>query len=133
MRVGTIPCVAIQLPAVPASAAIARHRTRSFAAGHGAPGELLGAIALAVTEAVSNVVRHAYPEPGGQGDVQVLVDIEDGDLEVVILDEGCGFTARPVRGLGVGLNMMRAVSDAFEVRDRPVGGVEVWMRFALAT
>ena len=129
-RVGTIPCVAIHLPAVPASAAVARHRTRAFAAGHGAAGELLGAIALAVTEAVSNVVRHAYPEPG-QGDVQVLVDIEDGDLEVVVLDEGCGFTTRPVRGLGVGLNMMRAVSDAFEVRDRPVGGVEVWMRFAL--
>jgi len=36
MRVGTIPCVAIHLPAVPASAAIARQRTRAFAAGHGA-------------------------------------------------------------------------------------------------
>ena len=132
MDVGVIPFVAIELPAIPGSAAIARHRTRAFAAAHGAGNELLAAIDLAVTEAVANVARHAYPEPGPHGDVQVLVDIENDELELVVLDEGRGFTTQPVRGLGVGLSVMRAVSDAFEIRDRPLGGVEVWMRFALA-
>jgi len=37
-----------------------------------------------------------------------------------------------VPGLGFGLAFMREGALAFEVRDRPTGGVEVWMRFPLA-
>ena len=125
-----VPSVAMELPAVPASVTAARQRARAFAADNGAGLRTLAAITLAVSEAVGNAVRHAYP--GSHGDVQVLLDVEDGELELVVMDEGQGFTTAPVTGLGVGLAVMRELSDAFEVRDRPVGGVEVWMRFALA-
>ena len=81
-------------------------------------------------EFVTNAVRHAYPD--GSGDVEILLDIEDGELELVVTDDGQGFTTQPVTGLGIGLTVMREVTDAFEVRDRALGGVEVWMRFALA-
>jgi serine/threonine-protein kinase RsbW len=125
-----VPCLSIRLPAVASSVPAARRRARSFAASNGVTGTTLSAVALAVTEAVTNAVRHAYPVT--RGDVQVMLDVEDGVLEVVVTDEGLGFTNRPVTGLGLGLMLMREISDAFEVRDVPVGGVEVWMRFALA-
>jgi len=124
-----VPCVAMELPAIPASVTVARNGACAFAADHAAAGDRIADVALAVTEAVGNAVRHAYPEV--PGDVQVLLDIEDGELELVVTDQGQGFTTRPATGLGVGLAVMRDVSDAFEVRDRPLGGVEVWMRFAI--
>jgi len=129
-RYTLVPSVAIELPAVPASVTAARHRVREFAARQGAGAGTLTAIELAVTEAVGNAVRHAYAdEPGA---VQVMLDVEQDELELVVMDDGQGFTTRTVTGLGLGLVVMREVCDAFEVRDRPLGGVEVWMRFALA-
>ena len=124
-----IPCVSMELPAIPASVTAARRRAREFAAVNGAGSDALAAIGIAVTEAVGNAVRHAYPVADGH--VHLMLDFEDGELELVVVDQGQGFTTRPVHGLGVGLAVMREVSDAFEVRDRPLGGVEVWMRFGL--
>jgi hypothetical protein len=50
----------------------------------------------------------------------------------VVADGGRGFTTSPTEGLGLGLAFVRAGTAAFELRDRPLGGVEVWMRFALS-
>jgi stage II sporulation protein AB (anti-sigma F factor) len=107
-----------------------RRRVRAFAAQHGASPREVFAIGLAVGEAVVNSIVHGYD--GGGGEVRVEVDLEDGDLEVVVADGGRGFTTSPSEGLGLGLAFVRSGSTAFEVRDRPLGGVEVWMRFALA-
>jgi stage II sporulation protein AB (anti-sigma F factor) len=106
-----------------------RRRVRAFAAQHGASPREVFAIGLAVGEAVVNSIVHGYD--GGGGEVRVEVDLEDGDLEVVVADGGRGFTTSPSEGLGLGLAFVRSGSTAFEVRDRPLGGVEVWMRFAL--
>jgi len=108
-----------------------RRRVRAFAAQHGASPREVFAIGLAVGEAVVNSIVHGYD--GGGGEVRVEVDLEDGDLEVVVADGGRGFTTGPSEGLGLGLAFVRAGSTAFEVRDRPLGGVEVWMRFPLAS
>lgn len=106
-----------------------RRRVRAFAAQHGASPREVFAIGLAVGEAVVNSIVHGYD--GGGGEVRVEVDLEDGDLEVVVADGGRGFTTSPSEGLGLGLAFVRSGSTAFEIRDRPLGGVEVWMRFAL--
>jgi anti-sigma regulatory factor (Ser/Thr protein kinase) len=106
-----------------------RRRVRAFAAEHGASAQVLAAIQLAVTEAVVNAVRHGYGGAGGE--VRVDVDVEEGELEVVVADGGRGFASEPDEGLGLGLALMRAGSSAFEVRDRSLGGVEVWMRFRI--
>jgi anti-sigma regulatory factor (Ser/Thr protein kinase) len=107
-----------------------RKRVRDFAAEHGASEREVFAIAHSVGEAVVNAVVHGYGGAGGE--VRVEVDLEDGDIEVVVADGGHGFTTAPSEGLGLGLAFVRAGSTAFEIRDRPLGGVELWMRFALA-
>ena len=106
-----------------------RRRVRAFAAEHGASGMELAAIQIAISEAVANVVEHGYDGDGGE--IRVDADIEDGELEVVVADGGRGFTSEAGGGLGLGLALMRAGASAFEVRDRPLGGVEVWMRFRI--
>ena len=106
-----------------------RRRVGAFAAEHGATGPALAAIELAVGEAVANTVEHAYGIAGGE--VRVDADVEDGELEIVVADGGRGLTSESADGLGLGLALMRGGASAFDVRDRPQGGVEVWMRFAL--
>ena len=76
------------------------------------------------------MVVHAY-NGGGPGVLRVQADVEEGVLELVVLDDGVGFTDEPVPGLGLGLGLVRRDALAFEVRDRPQGGVELWVRFAL--
>jgi anti-sigma regulatory factor (Ser/Thr protein kinase) len=126
-----VPCLSQEVPAVPASVAQVRQGIRAFAAANGADERALASIVLAVSEAAANAVVHAY-RGREVGPVRVDADVEEGTIEVVVADDGGGFTDAPVRGLGFGLAFMRERALAFEVRDRPTGGVEVWMRFRLA-
>jgi stage II sporulation protein AB (anti-sigma F factor) len=119
------------LAAEPASVPEARRVVREFAASHGAAGRTLAAIELAASEAVTNVVIHAYE--GGTGTLRLEADVEQGELELVVVDDGRGFTGTPAPGLGLGLALVRRDAIAFEVRDRALGGVEVWARFVLAS
>jgi len=125
-----VPCVSVVLPARAESVGEARRLVREFARAHGARGARLAAIVLAVSEAAANVVVHAYDDP--QGTMRVEADVEDGELELVVLDEGRGFSDEEGPGLGLGLGLVQRDTIAFEVRDRELGGVEVWARFALA-
>ena len=124
-----VPCVSLARPATSAAVRAIRRAIGAFARANGAGGDALAAIELAVSEAVANVVVHAYPDEPGE--VFVVADVEDGELELVVVDDGEGFRPGPAPGLGLGLGLMRQGAAAFEVRDRPLGGVEVWLRFAL--
>ena len=126
----TVPYLSLVLPAEPGSVSEARRLVREFAATHGAAGEALAAIELAVSEAAANTVVHAYDEDG-PGALRVEADVEEGEFELVVADDGRGFTRDAAPGLGFGLAFMRRDALAFEIRDRPLGGVEVWMRFSL--
>lgn len=127
-RVG-VPYLSIDGYVSAAEVAGIRGRVRAFAAEHGASEREVSAIGLAVGEAVVNSVVHGYDNGGGV--VRVEVDVEDGDIEVVVADGGRGFSTSPSDGLGLGLAFVSAGTTAFEIRDRPLGGVEVWMRFGL--
>jgi serine/threonine-protein kinase RsbW len=126
----SVPCVSRVLAATPQSVGEARRIVREFAARHGADGQALAAIELAVSEAAANVAVHAYD--GEPGPMCVEADIEGGVLELVVADDGRGFSGEPAPGLGLGLGLIRRDALAFEVRDRPLGGVEVWARFAMS-
>jgi serine/threonine-protein kinase RsbW len=120
------------LPAVPASIAAVRGAIVRLALSRGAePGDL-DRIALAVSEAVTNAVRHAYP-PGTAGPVRYLADIEGDDLQVIVADAGHGLDSEHRSpGLGIGLQLIAHSTSDFALTTLDGGGFEVWMRFILA-
>lgn len=93
-----------RLPAGPESIGILRRRVVACAEEVGATDASREAIGLATSEALTNVVMHAYIE-SPPGDICVKV-WRDGDrhLLVQVADRGVGLRPRlDSRGLGVGL------------------------------
>lgn len=90
-------------------------------------------VALAVSEMVANVVRHAYP-PSVDGDVSVTVELVDGELVLSVRDRGVGvrgFTASRDPGHGFGLAIVRHLAD--RVRIEPGSdGTEVELAFSVS-
>jgi serine/threonine-protein kinase RsbW len=89
--------------------------------------EVLADVKLALTEACSNSIRHAYAE-GGQGSVEIRYELGDHSLAVEVGDEGGGFDPdvleAEVRDLyegGLGIAIIRAVTDELEIAPRTEG------------
>ena len=88
--------------------------------------ETLADLKLALTEACSNSVRHAYGD--GQGAVEILYELHDDRLAIEVADDGEGFgEARAhaadddlVEG-GLGIAIIRAIADEFELGPRNGG------------
>jgi anti-sigma regulatory factor (Ser/Thr protein kinase) len=119
------------LPAVAESAPEARDAIRAIAARHGADTELQDAMALCVTEAISNAVVHAYRDRA-PGRVQITVTASERSLCVYIQDDGSGFAPRvDSPGLGLGMPLMISLADELEIRSPTGTGTEVVLRFAL--
>ena len=92
--------------------------------------EVLGDLKLALTEACTNSVRHAYA--GGQGTVQILYELHADRLVVEVIDDGDGFEppSQPSDALdgaelsegGLGIAIIEALADELEIREREQGG-----------
>ena len=116
--------------AEPEAVGIVRHRVASKAATLGAHADVLERVRLAVTEAVTNVVVHAYREAPEPGEVTVVAEHENAGMTVVVSDDGLGLLPRvDSPGLGLGLGLMAQVTDDFDIRTRAAGGVEVRLHF----
>jgi serine/threonine-protein kinase RsbW len=114
--------------AVPEVVPLLRHRLAAFAVGHGVTGSQLDAVRLAVSEAVTNVVRHAYR--GRLGGIRLTAAALDGELSVLVADDGCGYETRSANpGLGLGLAIIAAAADDLVISKRAGGGTEIQMRF----
>jgi serine/threonine-protein kinase RsbW len=90
--------------------------------------ETLADLKLALTEACSNSVRHAYRD-GREGTVEILYDLRPDRLVVEVSDDGPGFdyveTEGEIRGLtegGLGLAIIRALADELEIGSNGPGG-----------
>ena len=118
-------------PAVPETVPVARRAVVAVAAAAGATGERLEEIRLAVSEALTNAVVHAYSDGEG-GRFDVTAAVASGELWVLIGDDGRGLHApNNSRGLGIGLSLISGLSDDFAIVPRAAGGTEVQMRFDL--
>jgi anti-sigma regulatory factor (Ser/Thr protein kinase) len=118
--------------AEPGAVAAARHDVTAFAAAHGAPEALCSDVALAVSEACTNVVVHAYRHhSGAPGVMHVETASEGHGLRVTIEDEGCGVRPRgDSPGVGLGLQIIARTTSSFEVQQAPGGGARLVLRFA---
>ena len=93
---------------------------------------MLSDIALAVTEATTNVVLHAYRDREEPGMVTIEAERLDDHVCLYVRDEGTGLTPRvDSPGLGLGLGLIAQVADSADVRAPETGGTEVVMRFNL--
>ena len=129
-----MPSSSWNAPAAPESVPELRQAVVDFACAHGVLEPCLSDIRLAVSEAVSNAVMHAFR---GRADGTVTVSVVMRDLvwvEVRVTDDGGGMAPRDDSpGIGLGLPLIRRLSDQFEHRRAPGGvGTELWMRFRRA-
>ena len=99
--------------------------------------ETVADLKLALTEACSNSVRHAYHEDR-EGTVEIVYRLADDRLIIEVLDQGKGYdpkrvgaNARDLDESGLGLAIIRSVTDELEVREREDGRGSM-IRFAKA-
>lgn len=122
---------------LPANIGVARNAIGTFAVQLPFTLNEIDEIRLAVSEAVTNAVVHAYP--GDSGWVRVTAAFADGALELMVDDDGRGIadpaaaraatcTTDPER-MGLGFSFMDSFMDQVEVRPGPSGrGTRVRMR-----
>jgi serine/threonine-protein kinase RsbW len=103
----------------------------------GLPDELLADLKLALTEAASNSVRHAY---AGEdvGVVEISYELHPDRLVIEVTDEGEGFDPAQAEGHpdelsegGLGIAIIRAIADEVEIGAQP-GGKGSRLRFEKA-
>ena len=120
------------VPACARNVAELRQSVVEFARANGVPEPRLSAVEVAVSEAVTNAVVHAFRGVGERGTLMVAVSVREQEwIDVRVTDDGSGMAPRDDSpGLGLGLPLIRHFADQFDHR-RPRGGVgtELWMRF----
>lgn len=108
-----------------------RHAVADYARSVGFEGTQLDGVRLAVSEALTNVVLHAYPDDPGS--VHVSARVVGDELWVLVADDGRGHNASPLRpGLGWGLAFITDAADEFALVERAEGGTEARMVFRRA-
>jgi serine/threonine-protein kinase RsbW len=115
-------------PARPDVVPIFRHAVRDFAAEQGADPGLCADIALAVSEAVTNAVKHS--DAREDEIVSLTATVADDWLEIVIRDRGTGFGTAKSDGLGLGLSIIARLSAQLTISQEGTG-TEVRMTFPL--
>lgn len=125
--------IEITLPARAENVAVVRHTLGSLGEVLDLDEQKLSDVKLAITEACTNVVVHAYPEREGPMEVQAYLEGRHR-LTVVVRDGGRGIAPRSDSpGLGLGLPLMATLSDSLELgHDESAERTEVRMTFDLA-
>jgi serine/threonine-protein kinase RsbW len=126
------PDIELALPARAANIAVVRHAFGALGQALAVDEQILSNIRLAVTEACTNVVVHAYPD-GEEGQLEILATLQEEKLVVVVRDEGPGIGPRPDSpGLGLGLPLIASLTESVQLgRDDEDKRTEVRMTFPL--
>ena len=120
--------VRLTLPARPENVAVIRHVLGAFAEALDLPPDVVEDMRLAVTEACTNVVRHAYKDEPGPIDVVIR---PNGDrLELIVIDDGRGMGRSPdTGGPGLGLPLIAALAESVKIEPGSPRGSRLAMIF----
>lgn len=117
------------MPADAASVPALRGLARKWAETAGLTAEQVGDVTLAVTEAATNAVLHAFVGEES-GTIRLRLAKEDGHLVIRVSDDGRGLTPRiDSPGLGLGLPTIGRLADHVDIGLSREGGTEVRMVF----
>jgi anti-sigma regulatory factor (Ser/Thr protein kinase) len=127
-----VPDVRLTMPARPEGVAVVRQALAGIADALDFDTAVLADMKMAVSEACTNVVVHAYEDSDGILEVDMLAD--DQGLTIRVRDYGSGIhpqvaPTREVPALGLGLPLIAALSDSFELHGSAGQGTEVRMTF----
>ena len=129
--VAVVPEVRLTMPARAEGVGVVRQALAGMADALAFDAAVVADMKMAVTEACTNVVVHAYEGEEGTLEVEMLAD--EATLTIVVRDWGTGIQPRPHRreapALGLGLPLIAALSDSFELRGSTNSGAEVRMTF----
>src|SRR5919108_4445915 len=116
--------VSLTIPAKPEYIALGRLALTGVLRTEAVEQEVVADLKLALTEACSNSIRHAYAD-GREGFVEIRYELDGGRLDVEVADEGSGFDperlAADIHDLdegGLGIAIIRALTDEVEVGRR---------------
>ncbi|HEU5363321.1 MAG TPA: ATP-binding protein [Gaiellaceae bacterium] len=129
--IGPAQAIRLTIPAKPEYITLGRLALTGIARLRAEPlsQEVLGDLKLALTEACTNSVRHAYGDAGGM--VEIVYELHADRLVVEVSDRGEGFASpRAPRRLdgeelaegGLGIAIIDALADELEIRDGEDGG-----------
>jgi serine/threonine-protein kinase RsbW len=121
--------VRLTIPARAEYITLGRLALTALAGVHAVSEETLHDLKLALTEACTNSVKHAYDDHG-RGSVDIVYELQPDRLAVEVGDAGSGFEPReegpePVAELeegGLGIAIIRALTDEVEIGEREGGG-----------
>jgi serine/threonine-protein kinase RsbW len=107
---------------------VARRRVAAWLRERGLEDVLVGDVALAISEACTNVVVH-----GAARTFRVMAEHARGCVTVTVTDDGNGMSPRPDSpGLGLGLPLIATLAQKLEIEPGPSGGTVVSMIFGEA-
>lgn len=121
----------IKFKAIPENEAFARNVVASFILPLNPSLNELSDIKTAVSEAVTNVVVHAYPEK--PGDITMKITTKNNIVEISVSDKGVGiqdleraltpfYTSKPnEERSGMGFTVMESFMDKLEVKNNKEG------------
>ena len=130
--------IKLEFPSRSSNESFARAAAAAFASQLDPTMEELGDLRTAVSEAVTNVIVHAYPSSIGRVSMRMRI-LSDGVLEISVRDWGRGiedieqamtplYTSGGEERSGMGFTIMSSFMDSLRVRSRPGRGTTVTMR-----
>ena len=115
------------IPGTPRAVGMLRRKLAAMAKDCGMDAEGIADVRLAVTEAATNAVMHAYRE--AEGELTIAAAVQDGVLAIVITDSGPGLVERhDSPGLGAGLSVIASVAERMKIVSSS-SGTEIHMAF----
>jgi len=134
--------IKLEFPSCSSNEGFARAAAAAFASQLDPTMEELGDLRTAVSEAVTNVIVHAYPSSIGRVSMRMRI-LPDGVLEISVRDWGRGienieqamtplYTSGGEERSGMGFTIMSSFMDKLRVRSVPGRGTTVTMRKQLS-
>jgi anti-sigma regulatory factor (Ser/Thr protein kinase) len=115
------------IPGTPLGVSMLRREMAGIAKDCGMNAEGIADVRLAVTEAATNAVIHAYAK--AEGELRVTAATRNGELAIVVGDTGPGLgERRDSPGLGLGLSIIASVAERLKIVNRS-SGTEIHMAF----
>jgi serine/threonine-protein kinase RsbW len=121
----------LTLPATAENVIVVRQAVAGLGEALGLSAQRLADLKTVISEACNNVVLHAYEDEPGP--LEVSAAPHSGELEIQVSDQGTGFRPRPNEGdpsLGLGLPLIAALSDSFEISGGAGQGSRTTIRFS---